>query len=399
MKSITIQYRKQIIKILISYILIGITVSCQQGSENSIIVNGVIKSYSNKTMVLETLLPNRIDTLLTIKTDKDGNFKFVLDSIPTGFQRIKIDDNNMIYLYLKNNDQITITGDYPNLARTYQITGSDESQVLKEMNYRLIKSTDKLNNLKNQIHEASMIPNFNMDSLIIEINLSAQKLYDSDKEFLTDFITDNSSSPVIYMALYQYIGTTPILTLENDIETFEFVLQKLKKNNPTLPHIALLESVISNYTLRMQQLNRNHINISIGSKAPDFALTDNKGNKRHLSDFIGENVIVAFWSSLNKTSVNNIKTLKEINKNYNFKIILISLDTNKEKWLNAIKSNKIENFTNLCDFKSWESPVAKIYGLNVLPSYVVIDSQFIIQYLTDDIDNLQEKAFKLNNVK
>jgi hypothetical protein len=102
---------------------------------------------------------------------------------------------------------------------------------------------------------------------------------------------------------------------------------------------------------------------------------------------------------LNKTSVNNIKTLKEINKNYNFKIILISLDTNKEKWLNAIKSNKIENFTNLCDFKSWESPVAKIYGLNVLPSYVVIDSQFIIQYLTDDIDNLQEKAFKLNNVK
>lgn len=399
MKSITIQYRKQIIKILISYILISITVSCQQGSENRIIVNGEINSYSNKRIVLETLLPNRIDTLLTIKTDKDGCFDFALDSTPEGFQRIKIDDNNMIYLYLKNNEKITITGDYPNLARTYQITGSDESQLLKEMNLRLIESTDKLNNLKTQVQKAATTPKYNIDSLMIEVNLTAQELYDADKEFLINFISDNSSSPVIYMALYQYIGTTPILTLENDIETFEFVLQKLKENNPNLPHILLLESVISNYKLRMQQLNRDYINISIGSDAPDFALTDNKGNKIHLSDFIGENVIVAFWSSLNKSSANNIKRLKDINKNYNFKIILISLDTNQEKWLNAIKSNEIENFTNVCDFKSWESPVAKIYGLNSLPAYVVVDSQSVIQYLTDDINNLLEKVFELNNVK
>ncbi|MDD4148452.1 MAG: redoxin domain-containing protein [Bacteroidales bacterium] len=399
MKSIIIKYRKQIIKILISYIIIGVTISCQHGSEKSIAIGGEISSYSNKTIVLEVLMPNSIDTLLITKTDKNGHFEFVIDSTPGGFQRIKIDDNNMIYLYLKNNDQITITGDYPNLARTYKITGSDESLLLKNMNLRLIESTDKLNGLKKQVGEAATTLGYNMDSLMNEINLTAQELYDSDKKFLIDFIKDKSSSPVIYMALYQYIGTTPILTPEKDIEIFEFVLQKLKENSPDLPHILLLESVVSNYKLQMQQLNRQYLNISVGSDAPDFELTDDKGDKRYLSNFAGENVIIAFWSSLNKTSVSNIKNLKEINKNYNYKIILISLDTNQEKWHKAIKSNKIEDFVNLCDFKSWESAVAKIYGLKSLPAYIVVDSQSQIQFLTDDINNLQEKVFEFSYAK
>ncbi|MDD2633893.1 MAG: redoxin domain-containing protein [Bacteroidales bacterium] len=399
MKSIIIQYRQQIIKIIISYILIGITVSCQYGSQNSITINGQIDSYPNKNIVLESLMPNKIDTLLITKTNKYGHFEFTLDSSPKGFQRIKIDNNNMMYLYLKNNDQITITGSYPNLARTYQVKGSDESQLLKEMNHRLIESTDKLNNLKTQIQKASMIPEYNMDSLMRKTNIRAQHLYDTDKQFLINFISKNQSSPVIYMALYQYIGTTPILTLENDIEIYELVLQKLKENNTSFPHITMLESAINNHKLQIQHLNRQNANISIGNKAPSFELTNNKGNKMYLSDYSGEKIIIAFWSSLNKTSVNNIKKLKDIQKAYNYKIILISLDINKEKWLNAIKSNKFESFINLCDFKSWESPVTKIYALKSLPAYVVIDAKSTIQFLTDDINKLQENIVKLNNIE
>ena len=80
------------------------------------------------------------------------------------------------------------------------------------MNLRLIKSSDILNELKNKVNESALIPDYNTDSLWEVTNETARELYKSDKEFLTDFIKKNNKSAVIYMALYQYIGPSPILS-------------------------------------------------------------------------------------------------------------------------------------------------------------------------------------------
>lgn len=394
MKSINFKNRTSLLKKIFLILLIGITISCKNGSEDSVTITGNFANCSNKSIVLELLSANRIDTLAIQKTDESGAFEFVLDSIPQGFLRIKIDDNNMIYLSLKDEKEVNLSGEYPGIARSYKVEGSEGSELLRRMNLRLIESSDKLNQLKDKVKASAMIEGYNMDSLMSEVNTFAQELYQSDKDYLVDFIKTNSTSPTIYMALYQYIGTSPILMIENDIEIFEYALQQLKENNPNLPHVLLLESVVSKHKQREQQLSREYVDVAVGSEAPDFDLPDNNGKKIQLHQFLGNRVVLAFWSSWNKPSVSAVQSLTEFCNKNNFKIILISLDTNKEKWLSQIKQSGIEECVNLCDFKSWDGAVSKIYGVKSLPAYILIDEQMVIQFMTDDIDLLNEKIDK-----
>jgi len=374
---------------LISILIV--TESCNRGSDYQVKIWGEISGCQDKTIVLESLMPNRIDTISVEKINSKGQFEIELESIPGGILRLVIDNDNSIYLYVKDNQEVELRGQYPGLVKSYSVKGSDDSELLRQMNLRLIESSDKLNKLKDEIADAAKYPKANIDSLFQVTNETAKKLYDSDRVYLKSFIHDNSNSPVIYMALYQYIGTTPILTIDADFEDFEFVLAQLKTNNPDFPHIKLLESVVNTKKLQDQQIDRDYLNLTVGAEAPDFSVPDKNGKNENLSSYLEKKVIVGFWASWNKLSVTNLKYLADIKRNNDVEVIMISLDSRKEKWSLAIDQNNTQNFINICDFKSWESPVVKIYGVQKLPSYVFINEESVIEMLTDDIDKLQER--------
>ncbi len=362
--------------------------SCNNNKSNITEISGKIENASGRTVYLEELSPGKTQTVATATIKDDGTFKIRLDSISDSFHRMKIDDNNVIYLRIIDGDKIEISAKYPGIVRNYEIQGSEDCKLLKEMNLRLIKSSDILNELKNKVNESALIPDYNTDSLWEVTNETARELYKSDKEFLTDFIKKNNKSAVIYMALYQYIGPSPILMIENEPEIFDFVLTELKKYHPELEQTALLESDISKNKLKETQKNRDYVSLSPGVDAPDFVLPDVNSKKTSLSAFKGNNVIICFWSSWSKKSVESVSELINYEKIPRLKIILVSLDTQPENWESAIKSNKLENMINLCDFKTWEGSVVKIYGIKTLPSFVLLDSEGKIELLTDDFDKL-----------
>lgn len=366
------------------------TYSCDPKNSTQAEIKGKIENASGKIINLEILSPGNTKTVATTTIDDNGNFSFTLDSIPDSFHRLKIDDDNIIFLRITEGDEINITAKYPDISRNYAIEGSEECKLLKNMNARLIESSDKLNNLNNKITEALIIPDYNMDSLWNSVNETARKLYTSDKDYLTDFIYKNNKSAVIYMALYQYIGTSPILMIENDTAIFSFVLNELKKHHPNLEQTAFLESEVSKNKLRMQQMNREYISLKPGVAAPDFVMPGVNSEKITLKSFRGKNVIIGFWSSWSKMSVKSVIKLLQLENKTDLEIILISLDTNAEDWKLSIKNNKLDKFTNVCDLKNWEGSVVKIYGIKNLPSFLLIDTDGKIKLQTDDPQTIIE---------
>lgn len=364
--------------------------SCDPKSSTQAEIKGKIENASGKTINLEILSPGNTKIVATTTIDDNGNFSFTLDSIPNSFHRLKIDDDNIIFLRITAGDEINITAKYPDISRNYIVEGSEECKLLKNMNARLIESSDKLNNLNTKINEALIIPDYNMDSLWNTVNETARKLYTSDKDYLTDFIYKNNKSAVIYMALYQYIGTSPILIIENDTAIFSFVLNELKKHHPNLEQTAFLESEVSKNRLRMQQMNRDYISLKPGVAAPDFVMPGVNSEKITLKSFRGKNVIIGFWSSWSKMSVKSVTKLLQLENKTDLEIILISLDTNADDWKLSIKNNKLDKFTNVCDLKNWEGSVVKIYGIKNLPSFLIIDTDGNIKLQTDDPQTIIE---------
>ncbi|MDD3685441.1 MAG: redoxin domain-containing protein [Bacteroidales bacterium] len=370
-------------------VLVISTVSCDNAKDGVVTITGKIENAQSKTIYLELLSPGNIQTVAEVVIDDNGTFEILADTLVNSFYRLKLDDKNMIYLRLELGDEIEIEAEYPGIAGNYTISGSDDCKLLREMNLHLLESTARLNDMNTQIVEARKIPGYNSDSLFIAINAEARVMYDADREYLKGFISKNHKSAVIYMALYQYVSISPVLMISSDLETFEYALGELKKYHPDLEQTALLESEVSKEKLRQQQMSRDYVQLRPGVEAPDFVLEDAFSMKKSLSSLRGKNVVLAFWSSWNKPSSQTAAKLLKMCDETGAKLVLISLDTQKENWLSAIKSYGLSSATNLCDFKSWESSVLKIYGIKSLPTAILINSDGLIELMTQDPDDIK----------
>ncbi len=334
---------------------------------NSIEISGKIQKSKVNEIVLERLSPIKIDTVAKAQISRNGNFKITFSDTVKRLYRLRLENVPPIYLCLNNNDEIKLEADY-NEIENYRIEGSKDCEELKRLNEHLRQSTQKIEELRNKINQEYNLTK----SQIEESNKIAAELYDSDKKFISEFIKANNTSPIIYFALRQYVSTTPIMRLETDYGIYRYVLSEMKTHNPHIEETRFLESVITKYDLQQEQQNRTYIKLESGTNAPDFSLNDENGVKQTLANFAGKEITVCFWASWDKKSVVTVQKCLDTNKLR--QMILISLDTNREQWIQSIKFNRFESCVNLCDFKSWESSVAKIYGIRFIPTFVEISA-------------------------
>jgi peroxiredoxin len=349
-------------------------------------------------VILEKLSPDKIDTIIAVKTNKKGCVEISPENLKNCFYRLRIDNHNFIYLYLKENDKIIINSSYPEISRNYSISGSPDSELLEKMYRKLVTGSDSMNIMKEQIINAHYIPDYNVDSLQKIFSEIAGNIFIEEKSYLSNFIKENKESPVIYMALHQYVETSPVFTVERDPDIFDFVLENLKLYNPGLEQINLLESLISKQKSKSQHIDNQNINIKQGMVAPDFSINNFLNKTTTLSDFRDKNIIIYFWASWSKESTNNMEFLKDLAENHkkDVEIILFSLDSGPEKWKKSVSGLGIAELNNVCDFRIWESPVVKVYGIKNIPVSIIINKKGIIEDITSDTGKLKTIIDQLN---
>ena len=113
----------------------------------------------------------------------------------------------------------------------------------------------------------------------------------------------------------------------------------------------------------------------IGTQMIDFTQNDINGKPIKFSSFKGKYVLVDFWASwCGPCRAENPNVLKTYNafKDKGFTVVGISLDDKATNWKKAVRDDKMP-WTQLSDLKGWKNEVSTYFGIQAIPSNLLID--------------------------
>tara|TARA_B100000902_G_scaffold399791_1_gene472558 strand:+ start:4193 stop:5536 length:1344 start_codon:yes stop_codon:yes gene_type:complete len=123
-------------------------------------------------------------------------------------------------------------------------------------------------------------------------------------------------------------------------------------------------------------------NLQIGHIPADFTAIDMNNKNVNLKNICIKNkyTVLMFWASHCQHCMTELPPFANWynqNTNKDFEIVAVSLDANKDKWTNTVKSNNF-NWINICQFKIYKSPICLDYKIKKTPTMFILNSDMEI---------------------
>lgn len=259
-----------------------------------------------------------------------------------------------------DNAKLTISGHIDSLIRA-KVTGSSEQDLFN----KYMKIIDDFKTKRSAlILEFKSYEAQGKSKEMADVQDRDLKLQQDLRVQIKDFIKVHNKSLVsVYIILTQFQQNS---NLEEQQEVFGYLDKNLQTNR---------------YGKKISDLIERSIHTSIGQTALPISQPTAEGKMISLENYKGKYVFVDFWASwcgpCRKENPHVIEAYQKY-KEKGFDVFSVSLDSNKEPWLEAIKADGLGEWTHAADLKGWSNEAAQKYGISFIPANYLLDPQGVI---------------------
>lgn len=364
------------LRYLVVYTFLSLLLLNSCSDKNSVVVNVNINCDKDSKIYIDRLNFSNYQVIDSSEISKgSNNIKFKVKEIaePTFFV-VRVPSKGAITILCEPNESMKLIINDDKFF-DYTVVGSKGSKLTKELSSRLNDSRTKLSDLKVKYN---LVQDKVLKSLVEQ---EYNATIDSQRAYNSKFIWANTMSRASVMAVYQkFEDDLYVFDKSEDIILFKAVASSLKALYPESDYAKGMVADIKKMESIVQTAKLNNMLSQVESTIPDIALKSQNGVEVKMSSLKGKVILLNFWASWDQSSMMDIRELSEIYKQFKsrgFEVYQVSLDTNREDWVNAIESASLPGI-NVCELNPNGSYDARIYNVTQLPSNYLIDKNFTI---------------------
>ncbi len=343
-------------KIILSIsLLINLVVFSQQ---IEVSISGNIFNTTKDTLYISQYYGgNNYKNFLKTSIDKKGNYAFKGKLPVKDIYVIRVNDNQHLNLILREGSSIQVFGDAKNMIAFHNIVGSEESAQLNKYIVQM-----QIYNAKKDSANQYLQAHPDQEQ---QVNQSFAPLFYEYENFKQNYINANQNSPALLPLLSE-------IDPNQNFQAYEQIVQQIINGFDGAPSVNQIKAMY----LQQKEKNDEMLFLSPGKIAPDFSQPKADGKLLKLSDLKGKVVLIDFWASwcgpCRKENPNVVKLYQKY-ADKGFTILSVSLDKDKNAWLEAIKRDNLTWPNHVSDLKAWSNDAAQQYKVTGIPFTVLVD--------------------------
>lgn len=313
--------------------------ACKRGGGDYFVLEGQLKGVQEQALYVVGA-DRRFARVDTLGVNKDGEFrhKMLIDTVMPLY--LLLPDGRFIPFFGQNGTTTRIEGNIEHLD-SIQISGGEENETMNDFREEYGKLT------------------------------AIGPLQQAVEQFVTKHPHSEAS---VQLIINHFINVD-----HPDNKKIAAVIKKLSgpmQDNPVLH--GTLKRIGEQY------------DAGVGGMFPYFQFTDIHGDTLDTGTLHDEFVLLTFWSSWHRESVEQqvrIKSLRQKLAGKNIVFINYSLDLDPLSWREVVKRDTLADF-QVCPYKGWDNPYADRYQIRTLPFNILLNPQKRIEAFNIPLDSI-----------
>jgi peroxiredoxin len=352
--------KKVSIQVLLVVVFSGFLTACKQEAGWEVTVRGKVGFPQQGEIELQEMKQDGSGKKESITLSENYTYEKKIRITEPGYYRLSFYGKQFVTFILDKSD-VDVNADGNNANGFFEVKGSPDQDLIMKVQTVMnnVQSSPDLMQLETEFSLASS----NQDlPRITELQNEYMRIITKGHDQVAAIIKDQPVS----LAVINLLQQNNLLDRDKYYELYISTADKLKKEWPN--YAASKEFVAMVDKMKVT---------AIGQITPEIEMPNPEGQVIKLSSLRGKYVLVDFWAKwcgpCRRENPNVVKAYNKY-KSKGFEVFGVSLDRNKEDWLQAIQEDGL-TWTHVSDLKYFESQAATDFNISAIPFSILLDPE------------------------